>query len=81
MKLIILLTAVFGFSASAEYVNGYTRQNGIVVQGYNRTAADSSRFNNYSTQGNVNPYNGNVGTVNPYQQPVPQAKPFKGWGR
>jgi hypothetical protein len=30
---------------------------------------DHDPFNNYSTQGNINPWTGERGTVNPYRQP------------
>jgi len=68
MKLLIALLGLvmlIGTVAHAEYVNGYTRSNGTYVQGYNRTSADSSLYNNYSTRGNTNPYTGRAGTVNP----------------
>jgi hypothetical protein len=48
-----------------ETVNGYTRGNGTYVQPYHRTAPDSNPYNNYSTQGNVNPYTGQTGHKNP----------------
>jgi hypothetical protein len=48
-----------------ETVNGYTRSNGTYVQPYHRTAPDSNPYNNYSTQGNVNPYTGQIGHKNP----------------
>jgi len=62
----IMLTTVSYSQAYDTYVNGYTSNNGTYVQPYYRTAPDSNRFNNYSSQGNVNPYNGRIGTVNPY---------------
>lgn len=63
--LALALLSLLVASAHAEYVNGYTRSNGTYVQGYNRTSADSSLYNNYSTRGNTNPYTGQAGTVNP----------------
>lgn len=48
-----------------DYVNGYTRSNGTTVQGYYRTSPDGNPGNNYSTQGNYNPYTGHTGTVSP----------------
>ena len=64
----ILLFLVFAGQAFAAdtWVNGYYRQNGTYVQGHYRTAPDNNPYNNYSSQGNVNPYNGNRGTVNNY---------------
>lgn len=69
----IFLVGILGFlisgDASAqgvEQVNGYYRQNGTYVQPYMKTIPDGNPYNNFSTQGNVNPYTGAVGTVNPY---------------
>jgi hypothetical protein len=74
MLKLILITAVFlpALSFADTYVNGYTRSNGTYVAPHMRTNSDNTNLNNYSTQGNVNPYNGNVGHVQPnYQQPMP----------
>jgi len=68
MKIVILLSVVMSSLVSASafardvYVNGYVRNNGTYVQPYVRTAPDNTVYNNYSYQGNINPYNGNVGT-------------------
>lgn len=70
-KLALILAALAAVSAFAdEWVNPYVRKDGTYVQGHHRTAPDSNPYNNYSTQGNTNPYTGQQGTVNPYQQPV-----------
>jgi hypothetical protein len=50
-----------GLYGSDQQTSGYTRSNGTVVQGYHHTAPDSNPYNNYSSQGNVNPYTGAVG--------------------
>lgn len=44
----------------AVHVNGYYRSNGTYVNGYERTAPDSSPYNNYSYPGNYNPNTGNI---------------------
>ncbi len=49
-----------------EYVNGYTRADGTYVPGYRRTVGDGTLMNNYSTQGNTNPWTGQPGYVDPY---------------
>ena len=56
-----LFTTAFTF-AQDVYVQGYTRSNGTYVQGYYRTSPNSTRNDNYSTVGNVNPYTGAEGT-------------------
>lgn len=73
-KLAVLAAALVAASAWAQvYVAPHVRSDGTYVQGYWRTAPDSTPLNNYGTQGNVNPYTGQAGTANPYQQPqLPQ---------
>jgi hypothetical protein len=70
-KLAILAAALLAASAWAQsvYVAPHVRSDGTFVQGHVRSAPDHSRLNNYSTQGNYNPYTGQAGTVNPYQPP------------
>lgn len=53
-------------SADSTYVRGHLRNDGTYVQPHYRTTPDSSRLNNWSTQGNYNPYTGRAGTVDPY---------------
>lgn len=50
-------------------VDGYYRRDGTYVQPHHRTQPDNSLLNNYSTQGNVNPYTGQSGTVDPFNAP------------
>jgi hypothetical protein len=54
--------------AKDTYVKPYTRANGSHVNGYYRTSPNKTVFDNYSTQGNTNPYTGKQGNVNPYTQ-------------
>lgn len=49
-------------------VRGYTRKDGTYVQPHKQTAPNSSKLDNYSTKGNVNPYTGKEGTVDPFQR-------------
>ena len=69
MKKLILLTAIFSSISSlafAKYVSGHYRSNGTYVQGYQRSDANNTKFDNYSTRGNTNPYTGEKGYVDPY---------------
>lgn len=44
-------------------VRGYThRSTGTYVMSHRRTSPDSTKFNNWSTKGNVNPYTGKKGS-------------------
>jgi hypothetical protein len=69
----MFLTCSSGFAQ--VQVDGYYNKNGTYVAPHYRSSPDSSRLNNYSTQGNVNPYTGQAGTVNPYATPSPSAAP------
>lgn len=65
---------VFAFASAAEAnwgnqqntsgsrVNGYYRSNGTYVAPHYRSSRDGYHNNNWSVEGNVNPYNGNRGT-------------------
>lgn len=55
-------------SVADTYVRGYVRDNGTYVQPHYKTNSDSTMSNNYSTQGNVNPYTGQPGTVPNYDK-------------
>lgn len=69
MKLFIgalALCAVAGTAHAQTYVRGYTKSDGTYVAPHYRSSPDSTRLNNYSTRGNVNPYTGEIGTRNPY---------------
>ena len=49
-----------------KYVSGYYKKDGTYVSGYNRSSANSTKIDNYSTRGNVNPYTGSKGYKSPY---------------
>jgi hypothetical protein len=88
MKYVALIALLFVGTAIARdvYVRPHVRKDGTYVQGHHRSAPDSNPSNNYSTQGNVNPYTGQPGTVNPHQyQPQPYMpatpiQPLPGYG-
>jgi len=63
MKKILLLAILVGTTtAQADtYVQGHIRSNGTYVAPHMRSNADSTTSNNYSTQGNTNPYTGAEG--------------------
>jgi hypothetical protein len=49
-------------SNSPSRVNGYYRSNGTYVSPHYRSTRDNYHNNNWSVQGNVNPYTGKPGT-------------------
>ena len=57
---VLVITAVPAFAQ--VHVRGYTRADGTVVQPYTRSASDNTVTNNYSFEGNTNPYSGTAGT-------------------
>ena len=69
MKTIVLLLSLLaaGQAMAVQSVSGHFRSNGAYVQPHYRTSPNSTLIDNYSTQGNVNPYTGRAGTVNPYK--------------
>ena len=63
----ISLTTAFAASAeAATRVRGYIKKSGTYVAPHYKSSRDSSKFNNYSTKGNYNPFTGKKGYVNPY---------------
>jgi len=75
MKKIFLAAMTCAFIAPAiamadTYVRGYTKSNGTYVQGHYRSSPNSHRYDNYSSQGNSNPYTGKQGHQrNEYSNP------------
>jgi hypothetical protein len=59
---LLMLLGMFSLAFSDTYVKGYTKSNGTQVQGHYRSSPNSTRNDNYSTKGNVNPYTGVAGT-------------------
>ena len=63
---LVLAIATMSFAQNAQakdvYVNGYTRSDGTQVRGHYRSEPDHSYDNNWSTEGNTNPYTGERGT-------------------
>lgn len=64
-----LLAVMFGATSAeaAVRVSGYMKKNGTYVAPSYRSSPNSTRFDNYSTKGNYNPYSGKKGYVNPYK--------------
>lgn len=49
-------------NSSVRYQQGYTRNDGTYVNGHYKTNSNGTNHDNFSTQGNYNPYTGNNGT-------------------
>lgn len=59
---IAIAFALFNISIADTYVRGYYKSNGTYVQPHYRSSPNSTKSDNFSTRGNVNPYTGRMGT-------------------
>jgi hypothetical protein len=62
MRIIIGVVLLASAVMADTWVNGYYKKDGTYVPGHYRTDANTTRNDNYSTEGNVNPYTGTPGT-------------------
>ena len=71
---VLIMLALFvysGLAFGADYTKGSWRdtdRDGVkdtYVNGYYKTSPNNTKSDNYSTQGNTNPFTGKEGTVNP----------------
>lgn len=72
LLVLALLIGVLSFSASADArttrVRGYYKPStGRYVSPHYKTTPNRSKFDNFSTKGNYNPYTGKKGTINPFK--------------
>ncbi len=76
---LLALSILLPTSASAATrVRGYyNRSRNTYVQPHYRSSADSSRYNNYSTRGNINPYTGKKGYTSPYRTSTYHQKAYR----
>jgi hypothetical protein len=81
LMLIVIVYLALANQALARdvYVQGHMRSDGTYVQPYHRSSPDHNVSNNYPTQGNINPYTGQIGTVSPYQHQQQQLPSV--WGQ
>jgi hypothetical protein len=54
-----------GSNSSSHGVSGHVTSTGTYVPPYQATNPNSTQTDNYGSRGNVNPYNGTVGTRTP----------------
>lgn len=52
---------------AAQKVKGYIKKNGTYVAPHFKTSPNKSKFDNFSTKGNINPFTGKKGTANPFK--------------
>lgn len=77
MKLLLALLAlsISTTSMADTYVRGHVTKNGTYVEPHNRSSPNNSKYDNYSTKGNSNPYTGKEGTIE--AEPTYQYNPPK----
>lgn len=61
IAILFMLSVATVVSARDTYVNGYYRKDGTYVQGHYKTPQNNNFYDNYSSQGNRNPYTGQKG--------------------
>ena len=67
MRFLFVVLAL-GLSSDAlaqTHVDPYTKKDGTYVQGHEKSKANSSTYDNYSSKPNVNPYTGEKGSKDP----------------
>lgn len=62
IALLVACAMSVGATAADRTVSGYTNKNGTKVQPYKATPRNSSKADNHSQKGNVNPHTGKKGT-------------------
>lgn len=63
----LIVASVSSLAAADNYVRPYVKNDGTFVEGHYKSAPDRNPYNNYSTQGNSNPYTGQQGSRDAYQ--------------
>ena len=65
LSLFSAISATPALAASSHYVRGFVTRNGTYVSPHRQTNPNGTKFGNWSTKGNINPYTGKAGTKNP----------------
>ena len=66
MSVIVILLILCSVSFSATKVKGYTKKSGKYVAPHYKSIKNTTKVDNYSTKGNVNPHTGKKGTKKGY---------------
>lgn len=77
MKNMVLAAAILASTSvlADNLHNGYIRKDGTYVAPHYQSGPDRNPYNNYSSQGNSNPYTGQQGTRDPYKVQQEYAPP------
>lgn len=78
---VLALAFISSSSFADQYVSPHVRSDGTFVQGYTRSSPNSTTYDNYSHQGNTNPYTGERGyRQNEYSAPSTYNNPYNNSG-
>lgn len=69
---LLMLGAGTMAQTATHQVQGYVKKDGTYVAPSMATNPNTSKLDNYSTKGNVNPLTGKEGTVDPYKVEQPK---------
>jgi hypothetical protein len=58
----LVLLSIIASSAFAGQVRGYIKKDGTYVAPHHRSSPNSTKFDNYNSEGNLNPNTGKRGT-------------------
>lgn len=72
LSLVILSTAAH--AKESHRVKPHIRKDGTFVPGHRRTNPDRSKSNNFSAEGNINPFTGKKGTEDPFKIQPPKRR-------
>jgi hypothetical protein len=64
LAIFFCLSSIAQTNSNHVKVKGYYKKNGTYVQPHYRTAPNSTKNDNFSTEGNTNPYTGKPGWIN-----------------
>jgi hypothetical protein len=67
IAVVLALTGASVLAAGSHSRAGHVRKDGTYVAPSHATNPNSSKTDNYSSKGNVNPYTGKAGTVDPHK--------------
>lgn len=78
---LVLISVVASAAVADTFVKGHFRKDGTYVEPYVRSSPNSTKLDNYSNDGNFNPYTGKEGNASPYpDDPYPSlTRPKRGW--
>ena len=67
LLLVFLVFSIAGIANAASRTRGYIKKNGTYVQPYYRSTPNKTKWDNWSTKGNYNPYTGKKGSASPFK--------------